>query len=253
MHSRIRISRITRNLRSNQPKSWEMVQNHLLCEYESFISDCHVDETHFQLRIVLNHRFGKRCVWCAAALLVSGLVFVKIICSCIFWLILDFVPMFSRIDRYPFDWKNPVGFVLATILQVISMFYVNIIISAGLSTGVGVYLWALSMATDIKNNLKSINEAAKRKRKRRKLSKLLNVTIGYHSTSKRFVDENCQRSFSNGLIFEKNINLNFLHSFQACTSYVRCSASSIHGFVYMEYQVYFICFYIFCDSVIEFL
>lgn len=87
------------------------------------------------------------------------------------------------------------GFLLATLLQVLTMFYVNTIISACLSAGVGVYMWAMSMATDIKNNLVSINNTAKCKRKRPTLLKLLKATVGFHSTTQKFSVEALRLSF----------------------------------------------------------
>lgn len=113
--------------------------------------------------------------------------------------------LYFQIDRYPFDWRNPVGFVFATVLQTITMLYVNLLISTGLSAGVGVYMWAMSMAKDIKNNLNLINEIAKSKRKRSNLLKLLSVTVGYHSTSKKFRIEPFSKTFiSFKFCFEKN-------------------------------------------------
>lgn len=87
--------------------------------------------------------------------------------------------------RFPFDWRTPIGFVFAIILESFTILYANLLISCSLSSGVGVYMWGLTMTKDIKINLNSINEIVHSKNKRSKLSKRFNDTVHYHSVVKQ--------------------------------------------------------------------
>lgn len=79
--------------------------------------------------------------------------------------------------------------MLATVLEAITMFYVNLIVSSALSAGVGIFLWAMSLAKDVTSNFYSINEIIQSKRVRSNLSKQLIGTVCYHSLGKRLIIE----------------------------------------------------------------
>lgn len=86
--------------------------------------------------------------------------------------------------RFPFDWKNPTGYLMAFILQCISMLYVNFLISTALCTGIGVYMYTTVFVKDIKNNLNTMNEMAQSKKQRSQLSNQLADTFRTHSNGK---------------------------------------------------------------------
>lgn len=83
--------------------------------------------------------------------------------------------------RFPFDWKTPVGFVFATLLECLTMLYVNVMNSSFLSLAIGSYFWSMSCIKDLKNNLNSIRKFVKPKSKRSQFTKQILDAVDHHS------------------------------------------------------------------------
>lgn len=63
--------------------------------------------------------------------------------------------------RYPFDWKNPLGYLVAVTLQYIIIFHVFLLIFSAFSLGVGCFLLVISiMNQSMKSDLKLFNANA---------------------------------------------------------------------------------------------
>lgn len=88
--------------------------------------------------------------------------------------------------RLPFDWKNPSGFLIASILIFMLMLNTFMFMACELSTGIGTYVLVTSLTKDLKNNFSSFSQIVKSKSNAVKLMKQLIDLIQYHSTGKRF-------------------------------------------------------------------
>lgn len=65
------------------------------------------------------------------------------------------------IKRLPFDWNTPIGYLVATILQYILSAISFTVVGCIVSCGIGGFLFALAMTSDITEILNSINDDAK--------------------------------------------------------------------------------------------
>lgn len=94
---------------------------------------------------------------------------------------------FKLIDfhRFPFNWKNPCGYVVAFTFQYIVVMYCYYLIACSVSFGTGSFLLVTSMVIDIQNNLNSINKRVKKSKKAVETIKQFNCTIHFHSTVKQ--------------------------------------------------------------------
>lgn len=86
-----------------------------------------------------------------------------------------------QIFRYPFDVKNPIGYLCACVTQYIGLTHYLYFTSFAVSSQIGVYLLVTTFHKDLKNNLKSINGNAKPKANRAKNFKHFCNMIGFHS------------------------------------------------------------------------
>lgn len=88
-------------------------------------------------------------------------------------------------DRFPFDWKNPVGFLVAVIIQYILDLVGFAVVLGSLSFGVSVYLFTLSVNKDIRGILKTINRKAKSTQNQQNIIHRTRVYIQLHSDLKQ--------------------------------------------------------------------
>ena len=65
--------------------------------------------------------------------------------------------------RFPFDWKNPIGYLIAVGLQLIMVFIALHYVACFLTLAIGSVMFSLSIAEDIKDSLIFIDESAKSK------------------------------------------------------------------------------------------
>lgn len=92
---------------------------------------------------------------------------------------------FNSIERLPFDWKTPKGYVISFIFQFILT--INLLYSVLCLTilAIGTCLILISLAKDIQCYLNLIKMNARDKRNRRKISKKFTHFIRFHSNSKQ--------------------------------------------------------------------
>lgn len=87
--------------------------------------------------------------------------------------------------RFPFDRKNPIGYLAAVSLQFIMSTYGFALVANMSCFGIGCYFFALTLTDDLKNILKSINKISKIKKKRSEIAAKLTEFIKIHSMAKQ--------------------------------------------------------------------
>lgn len=80
----------------------------------------------------------------------------------------------------PFDWKTPIGYIIALTLQYFGLAYLYSFTAFILSIEIGCYLLAMEFIIDIKNDLNFFNEIAKSKKNQSQLSSRLPDSIQFH-------------------------------------------------------------------------
>lgn len=95
-------------------------------------------------------------------------------------------------QRFPFDWKNPIGFLVATVFEYMTMTCEYTFVSCSFTFGFGNFFFIVSATQDLKNNLKSINELAVVQNNRRQTLKRISEFIRFHSSLKRLSYYFCQ-------------------------------------------------------------
>ena len=85
----------------------------------------------------------------------------------------------------PFDFKTPIGYLIAFALQYITIKYLYMFGAAIVSFEISIYLLITALIEDVKRNISSINELVKSKEKRRQMSEKLRDLIQFHSNVKQ--------------------------------------------------------------------
>lgn len=89
-----------------------------------------------------------------------------------------------KFQRLPFEWTNPIGYLLAILIQFIMLFFLNVYLACFLMLAFGYFLFALSIAKDMINELHSINKRTKMKKPKAQILKQLNDLISMHADVK---------------------------------------------------------------------
>lgn len=87
--------------------------------------------------------------------------------------------------RLPFDWRNPVGFVLATFIQLVVMFLAGQYLNAILSLAFGFVMFQIAVAKNMMVELRSINKRIKEKKSESDILKRLGRVINLHTDAKQ--------------------------------------------------------------------
>lgn len=120
-------------------------------------------------------------------------------------------------SRLPFDTKNPVGYLIVVLYQCIGAAYVTWLFASAFSIGIGACLLQLSLITDLKRSLHSVNKRAKiQGKQQQKTAKQLSHVIQLHSNSKQFVVfySSVSKFVCSTIIFEDLHYKNKIHFFQ---------------------------------------
>lgn len=86
--------------------------------------------------------------------------------------------------RFPFDWKNPFGYSIATITEFWGIAYALKLTAILHSIGLGMFLISIAEIKDIKNQLRQINKWAKAEENPIRILTKLTELIQYHSDVK---------------------------------------------------------------------
>lgn len=163
---------------------------HLFYGYESVASVRHALTIHCQLHFLLCHGHGTGIVWFTISILVSfGVCDDKVILSAVKW-INKFSPFFllCLFHRFPFNYRNPIGYLFAFALQYIALMNLFFYVCCMACIGIGFFMFIISIAKDIKNNLKSINEQLTKSMAEDKISEIskqFSKTIQFHADAKQ--------------------------------------------------------------------
>lgn len=109
--------------------------------------------------------------------------------------------------RYPFDWRNPLGYLYAVAFQYIACVYVFTFLSCAIFFGIGAFLLAVSIIKVVRNDLKLFNENALADENRLLILKRLIDFIENHSAVKKLSvsSQNFHALFNK--IYNKNNNI----------------------------------------------
>lgn len=89
------------------------------------------------------------------------------------------------IQRLPFDWQNPFGYLIANIIYYILILYELMIGACVISFGFGSYLVGIAMSKSIKSSLYSIDQSIRVKSEKNLLFDQLTEFIQLHSITKQ--------------------------------------------------------------------
>lgn len=84
-------------------------------------------------------------------------------------------------ERLPFDTKNPIGFIVAGLIQYVFGISLMITIECLAIIVFGTYFMLFPLTKDIKRNLKMINFNAKRRKSRLKIGNRFSQFVQFHS------------------------------------------------------------------------
>lgn len=126
--------------------------------------------------------------------------------------------------RFPFDWRNPLGYLIALALQCVVVSYLLLVGSCGMALAIGSYLYFMASNKCIKGNLLSINQWTGGNKNSQQISNQFIEFIQFHSRVKQLSknDRVCVHFFQ--------IRLHFLDaSAIMCTFFSQFSPSSLYG------------------------
>lgn len=142
---------------------------------ESYPTFFHITNMHCQFCCILHHRFGECSIWFAGSIVVNFLI----------WLVEMFAKLskypafFLLLKRFPFDFKNPIGYLIVVMVEYAILGYEYFIISCTLALGIGLYSLVISIAKEIQSILQSISEKTQAKANPSTQSQLTNLFIEY--------------------------------------------------------------------------
>lgn len=91
----------------------------------------------------------------------------------------------DKLNRLPFDWKNPVGYLIAAIIQHIIVLIVFAVIACFTAWGVSMYMFEALMAKDIRKLLYSLNRNAQTNKNKLQAMQQLRIYITFHGDLKQ--------------------------------------------------------------------
>lgn len=91
------------------------------------------------------------------------------------------------IHRFPFDWRNPRGYLAAFTLSYVLEVNVIFFLVCNICTGIGFFIFAMSLTKDVKNDFLKFGVWMKSEPNPTLLSKQLFDLIQFHSLMKRYV------------------------------------------------------------------
>lgn len=93
--------------------------------------------------------------------------------------------------RFPFDWKNPIGFLFTAIITYTLGQFAFTFLAQVWSIGIGMCLFLISLTKDIKSILNRINESGRSSSPQRsRITKHITEYVRFHSNAKEFSRSN---------------------------------------------------------------
>lgn len=103
--------------------------------------------------------------------------------------------VFEFSNRFPFDTKNPVGYLIAAILQIIAMSYQACYLACLLALAVGAVLFASTLMADVTCDINAINDDLRSKKLKSYVSQKFSVLIQFHSDGKQLSPTGQSKNF----------------------------------------------------------
>lgn len=96
---------------------------------------------------------------------------------------------FHSFLRFPSFWNDPVGYLIAVVLQLVMIAYPMCYMGSFLSLAFAAFMLAISVAKELKGIAKSINKRLKNKREHPKLLKQFIKFHGLQTDAKQFSNQ----------------------------------------------------------------
>lgn len=91
----------------------------------------------------------------------------------------------------PFDWKSPIGYLIAVLLELVVALYPMCYLGSFLSLAVGSFIFATAVTKDLDGTLASIKKLAKKKRQNSQLFKQFAKFYQLHTDLKQLSQSIC--------------------------------------------------------------
>lgn len=202
-------SNITDNVRENYSSRWENKQNLLFCNDQSRIARSYSTRSYHLLFHLLHHGFGKRCLWIAIPCVVS-----LILTTSHYWLHFSCTleqSLFSRkiifrllvceMFRFPFDWKNPIGYLISVSWNSIVIFVLFRFLTCMVPLALGAYLFVFSVNNDWEHVIRTLGKRKATKPSKVNIFKRVTEFIRSHSNMKQL---------SRIVLFDSTISFNWI-------------------------------------------
>lgn len=98
---------------------------------------------------------------------------------------LNYRSPFLNVCRFPFEWKNPIGYLLAIFLQIKMVELVLKDAAFFWSFALGIFLYTIAFVKDLKCNLKNMQKSAKIKKLRSHIMEQMTESLGHYTCLKR--------------------------------------------------------------------
>lgn len=92
--------------------------------------------------------------------------------------------MVSTLCRLPFEWKSPIGYSIAILLQYWGLGQCGLVAAALISLEIGLFFLLMELIKDFEHDMKSTDEKAKSKEYQPELKQRLGSSIRFHSNVK---------------------------------------------------------------------
>lgn len=92
---------------------------------------------------------------------------------------------FKFSKRFPFDTKNPIGYLIATILQLVAMSHQACYIACFLALALGAFLFSSTLMEDVTGEINAINDDLRTKKSECHILQKFSALIQLHSDAKQ--------------------------------------------------------------------
>lgn len=170
--------RITTRVHRNQSTHSKMDKENALRLHWLDSAAVHCTIISDQFLCLLHHWFGWRCFWIPVWCMVITALHTY------YWTKCSHFYSFTT-QRYPFDTKNPMGFLAANVILYVIVLVSIIILKCIVLLGVSTMPLLFPLTDDIKCELNAIQQSLKDKRHRSKMAKPLSQFVQFHSDTRQ--------------------------------------------------------------------
>ena len=149
---------------------------HTFYVYANFVERCYDSKSHCMFLHLLYYGFRTRRFWIAIFCLVKSQRMFA------YW---QKIVIVVECYRFPFDWKNPIGYLMALALMYLVLKCLYFFGAVGSSLEITSYLLMMEFMKDVQNDIKLMNEIAKSNKNLSEMLKQLRVSIEFHSNMKK--------------------------------------------------------------------